>query len=431
MKDPLAPKPPLNAYMEFVKEERPKIHSELGSITTKEMGRELGERWKNLNDDEREKFLKRSRDNQEQYRIRKIEYEKTNKKQKNPLTPKLPLSSYMEFAMSERPKILSDLGNLTLGEIGKEMGRRWKCLDRQKKEIFEKKSKENRERYEKELELFQHNSALNQEVTVPHIPHTLPAPNSHPFERITPSPSDPELDPPCLPSNPSPPHPYQDPQVPNLPSRSDLQPALQSSSQPIKLADLGFAKQDGFDWHPALKTGAIARGTRVKVTFFGTGQVATVNKSSWLLYSDHAEAKIKTKKLFKSITFVTALEQMKSLKDKILQGSPVTTSGIGFEPQMAGRRFKSLNKDHLQSEEEENSRKMEKKMFQKEGSSLWNCRDCAWQGKFRHKAKAHARDCGQRKRINQKKSRGKEYECSNADCDQSFALKSQLSKHYR
>ena len=175
----------------------------------------------------------------------------------------------------------------------------------------------------------------------------------------------------------------------------------------------------------------MARGTRVKVTFFGTGQLATVNKSMWVLYSDHAEAKIKNKKLFKSRTFLAALDHMKSLKNKILEGVPVTTSGIGFEPQMGSRRFKSLNKDHLQSEEEENSRKMEKKMFQEEGSSLWNCRDCAWQGKFRHKAKAHARDCGQRKRINQKKSRDKKFECSNANCDQSFVLKSQLSKHYR
>ena len=49
----------------------------------------------------------------------------------------------------------------------------------------------------------------------------------------------------------------------------------------IKLIDLGFAQQRGFSWHPALKVGLLARGTHVKVTFFGTGQSGTVDNSKW------------------------------------------------------------------------------------------------------------------------------------------------------
>ena len=36
-------------------------------------------------------------------------------------------------------------------------------------------------------------------------------------------------------------------------------------------------------------------------------------------------------------------------------------------------------KDKLQAEEAENTRKMEKKMFQKDGSMLWCCRDYSWE----------------------------------------------------
>ena len=40
-KDPLAPKSPLSSYMEFVKEERPKVIIDLGSPNLVGMGREL------------------------------------------------------------------------------------------------------------------------------------------------------------------------------------------------------------------------------------------------------------------------------------------------------------------------------------------------------------------------------------------------------
>ena len=120
-----------------------------------------------------------------------------------------------------------------------------------------------------------------------------------------------------------------------------------------------------------MKTSSIARGTRVKVTFFATGQCATVNKSKWIVLSNQTESKIKTDKLAKNATFRAGLEQMKSLRNHLLSDSPVTSSGIGFDPQIGGRRFRILNKDHLQAEEEENTRKMEKKMFQKDGSMLW------------------------------------------------------------
>ena len=90
-----------------------------------------------------------------------------------------------------------------------------------------------------------------------------------------------------------------------------------------------------------------------------------------------------------------------------------------------------LNKDHLQKEEEENTRLMEKKMMQEVGSMFWTCRDCSWKAKYRHKAKAHARDCGQRQKKYIRKARGKKFECSNGTCELTFPLLSQLQDHYR
>ena len=408
-KDPLAPKPPLNSYMEFARDERPKVLHDLGQVSTTEVGKEIGLRWKNLKEDEREKYMVRFRANQEQYKIEKLNYEKKTssmtpkdvpndntkkKKKKNPLAPKLPLSSYMEFAKDQRSKVLEDLGKLSLTEVGKELGRRWQSLSKADKQVFEVKSKENRTKYESEMKVFTNSTPLG---------------NSDPPDQSDETASD----------------------VATTNGSSEADNQSCSQSDPIKLEHLGFAKQDGYSWHPALKTSTLARGTRVKVTFFGTGQVGTVDRSKWIVFSTQAESKIKTPKLSKTSTFRAGLEQMKSLRDKLLLDSPVTSSGIGFNPQMGGRRFRSLNKEHLQAEEEENTRLMEKKMSQDEVSKLWMCRDCAWKGKFRLKAKSHARDCGQRKRANQKKNKDKKYECSYGDCVLSFAMRSQLLKHYR
>ena len=74
------------------------------------------------------------------------------KARKDPLAPKHPLSSYLEFAVSERPQVLADLGSLSIGEVGKELGRRWKNLAADEKQKYDDKSKENRERFCKEME---------------------------------------------------------------------------------------------------------------------------------------------------------------------------------------------------------------------------------------------------------------------------------------
>ena len=78
----------------------------------------------------------------------------------------------------------------------------------------------------------------------------------------------------------------------------------------------------------------------------------------------------------------------------------VTSSGISFTDQPVERRLRKLDKDGLQKEEEENSRRMREKIVERDGSpNKWGCRDCNWKGKFTHKAKAHARNCGTRKKV--------------------------------
>ena len=163
-RDPFAPKPPLNSYMEFSIDERPRVLSDLKNLTAMEVGKEIGLRWKRLSSEEKLKFELKYSENKIRYQEEKSRYDKNTRKQaEESLSPsvkikkkksssalKLPLSSYMEFVKEERARITAELGSLPVVEVGRELGRRWSCLSKEDKEPFEAKSRENRVIYERE-----------------------------------------------------------------------------------------------------------------------------------------------------------------------------------------------------------------------------------------------------------------------------------------
>ena len=150
------------------------------------------------------------------------------------------------------------------------------------------------------------------------------------------------------------------------------------------------------------------------------------------MYSEQAESRIKTSLLMKSPAFKRGLEQIKKLRERILSSVVgITASGIDFAPETGGRSLKSLDKDHLQKEEEENLYLLEKLMRKDTITGLWSCKDCNWTGRATHKAKSHARCCGQRKKNVVKKNTGKKFLCSFNDCGMAFHLKKYLKSHYR
>ena len=57
---------------------------------------------------------------------------KNPKKKKDPLAPKKPLSAFLEFSIEERPKVVAEMGQISFGEVGKELGSRWRNLSLEK-----------------------------------------------------------------------------------------------------------------------------------------------------------------------------------------------------------------------------------------------------------------------------------------------------------
>ena len=90
--------------------------------------------------------------------LRKIQKptKKKTKKVKDPLKPKRGQTAYFIWLGENRSRIKSELGDDTkVGPIAKEAGRQWKELSDEEKEPFQEKSKEDRARYQKEMESYE------------------------------------------------------------------------------------------------------------------------------------------------------------------------------------------------------------------------------------------------------------------------------------
>ena len=130
---------------------------------------------------------------------------------------------------------------------------------------------------------------------------------------------------------------------------------------------------------------------------------------------------------------MSGLQQLEKVKDNIYESphGTLSMSGFNFTPQLSSRRLKALNKDHLQVEGEENDRQLEAKIVEDSTSGKFKCKDCSWTGKFKHKAKAHARTCGQRPKKAKKLRGDKKFACSKVGCGLTFSAKTKLIDHYR
>ncbi|KAL1921404.1 uncharacterized protein VTP21DRAFT_11120 [Calcarisporiella thermophila] len=74
-KDPNAPKRNLTAYMMFVQQQRKVVQQENPTVSFGQIGKILGEKWKNLEEDEKKKYVKMAEKDKERYEKQKSEYE--------------------------------------------------------------------------------------------------------------------------------------------------------------------------------------------------------------------------------------------------------------------------------------------------------------------------------------------------------------------
>jgi len=73
-KDPNAPKRGLSAYMFFANDNRDKVREDNPGIKFGEVGKMLGEKWKELTTKDKEPYDKKAKEDKERYEREKAEY---------------------------------------------------------------------------------------------------------------------------------------------------------------------------------------------------------------------------------------------------------------------------------------------------------------------------------------------------------------------
>jgi hypothetical protein len=86
---------------------------------------------------------------------RKMTKKKMKKVLKDPAAPKRPMTSFFLFGEEERPRVMAELGNISVGEVAKELGRRWAVSDKDRKGRYETIHMEAKARYEEEIKNYQ------------------------------------------------------------------------------------------------------------------------------------------------------------------------------------------------------------------------------------------------------------------------------------
>jgi len=164
-----APKRPKSAYMMFSIDKRPEISKAHPNESFGQLGKLLGQAWKEVTSDEKEKYNALAAKDKLRYQKEIAEYrakypnpssssddesdkkgkrKRKKKKKKDPNAPKKNVSAFLHFSNAIRPRIKAENPTAKFGEIGKLIGQAWASVDPQEKEKYEEMAKKDRERYD-------------------------------------------------------------------------------------------------------------------------------------------------------------------------------------------------------------------------------------------------------------------------------------------
>ncbi|XP_024380209.1 high mobility group B protein 6 isoform X1 [Physcomitrium patens] len=202
-KDPNRLKKPKSAFLLWCKVHRQKVCEENPNATFAEISTILGDKWKNVSEEDRKPYEDRYKVEKDVYlklvgkekreaEALKLFHEEENKKlaqelleqylaykkldsllwqemesdvadgkkkkkEKDPLKPKHPITAFFAFSQSRRPALLEL--NKPVTEIAKILGEEWKSMSPAKRAPFEEIAAKEKERYSVELETYKKNKA--------------------------------------------------------------------------------------------------------------------------------------------------------------------------------------------------------------------------------------------------------------------------------
>ena len=163
--DDTKPRGRMTAYAFFVqicREEHKKRYPD-EQVLFQEFSKKCAERWKTMSDREKKWFNQMAENDKKRYEseISKVSTPEVvkrgrkPKKVKDPNAPKRALSGFFWFSNEERQKVRAANPDFGVGDIAKELGRRWAECPEDVKAKFEALAANDRQRYDKEKMAYQ------------------------------------------------------------------------------------------------------------------------------------------------------------------------------------------------------------------------------------------------------------------------------------
>ncbi|XP_049865618.1 high mobility group protein DSP1-like isoform X2 [Pectinophora gossypiella] len=157
------PRGRMTAYAFFVqtcREEHKKKHPEENVIFAA-FSKKCAERWNTMSEKEKARFHEMAEQDKKRYDLemqnyvppKDVKVGRGRKRQqvKDPNAPKRSLSAFFWFCNDERSKVKANNPEYTMGDIAKELGRRWAAADSDAKAKYEALSEQDKARYEREM----------------------------------------------------------------------------------------------------------------------------------------------------------------------------------------------------------------------------------------------------------------------------------------
>jgi len=180
----------MTAYACFVKtcrEEHKKLHPD-ENVQFGEFAAQCSQRWKTMSEKEKEKFQEMSLEDKERYaeQIKDLapgmavpgrrRRRRGMKRERDPNKPKRALSAFFYYAKDERPNVRSINPDFSVGEVAKELGRKWNELSESEKAPYEKSAEEDRARYDVEMKAYRSGDLVAKKIKTSNG-HAVPSAN--------------------------------------------------------------------------------------------------------------------------------------------------------------------------------------------------------------------------------------------------------------
>lgn len=156
------PRGRMTAYAFFVqtcREEHKKKHPD-ENVVFAAFSKKCAERWNTMSEKEKQRFHEMAEQDKRRFDLEMQNYVppkdmkvrgRKRQQMKDPNAPKRSLSAFFWFCNDERSKVKANNPEYTMGDIAKELGRRWAAADPETKSKYESLSEQDKARYDREM----------------------------------------------------------------------------------------------------------------------------------------------------------------------------------------------------------------------------------------------------------------------------------------